>query len=76
MLNIISSAFTISFAWMFFNRLNMNYTAQGNYFDEETAVVHHQQTIMVFGMLTFLSILKTALIAIYLKKEIDKTKSF
>ncbi len=70
--------FVIMFVWSFVNRLLLNYNLEGNYFDENSAVVYHSQAVLVFGILALLFLIST-LIFVYLTikslKNQKKTKS-
>jgi preprotein translocase subunit SecG len=56
----------------------LNYNLEGNYFDENSAVVYHSQAVLVFGMLALLFLI-CSLIFVYLTikslKNQKKSKS-
>jgi hypothetical protein len=50
----------------------MNYNTEGNYFDENSAVVYHEQAVFVYGILAFVSLLVTTLTIWRLKVNLKK----
>jgi len=51
----------ITFFMLFVNRLGMEYNSEGNYFDESTGVVYHEQSVSVFGIISVALLLITIL---------------
>jgi uncharacterized membrane protein len=53
------SALTLFFSNTFFVRLKMNYNEEGNYFDESSGVVYHDQAIFIYCIITLILLLLT-----------------
>lgn len=68
----ILASFTVMFTWSFFARVRMDYNSEGNYFDEKALVVYREQTLIVYGLISFVSLLLTLLAALKLKSIISK----
>jgi len=50
--------FTTAFCiWMYIQRANLNYNANGKYFSIQDGVVYHEQTKEVYGMLSILGLI-------------------
>ena len=62
-LTIILTVLTTVFCMTYFNRLSMEYNSEGNYFEENSGVVYHEQAVLVFGTIAFILFLLTILIA-------------
>ena len=71
-LTIFTSVLTFIFSLTLFNRIRMNYNTEGNYFDENSAVVYHEQAVFVYGILAFVSLLVTTLTIWRLKVNLKK----
>ena len=71
-LTIFTSVLTFIFSLTFFNRIRMNYNTEGNYFDENSAVVYHEQAVFVYGILAFVLLLVTTLTIWRLKVNLKK----
>ena len=65
---------TIIFVMTFIDRLTLPYNSEGNYFDEKDSIVYHQQSIIAYGILTFI-ILTTTIISTYFMMKKMKKKS-
>jgi hypothetical protein len=48
----------------------MKYNPEGNYFDENSGVVYHEQAVLVFGIIAFFLFILTILTAWKLKANI------
>ena len=70
---------SIIFAWTFVNRWTMPFNSEGNYFDLNTGVSYHEQSVIFYGVITTILMLFTALTGFYLKRKFThqdgKTKS-
>jgi len=53
----------------FINRLTMPYNSEGNYFDEKSCNVYHQQSIFVYGLLSAILITLTIILAFKIIKK-------
>lgn len=60
---------TVVNGFTFINRLTMPYNSEGNYFDESSSIVYHQQSIIVYGLLCFVFITLTILLAYKIIKK-------
>ena len=69
---IILVLLTILFGWTFYVRSGMDYNSEGNYFDENTLVVYKEQTLFVYGIITFIFVTLTSLTIWKLKSNIKK----
>lgn len=73
---VISTTFStilaIVFLMIFIDRLILPYNSEGNYFDQKDLVVYHQQSIVAYGLLTFI-FLTTTIISIYFMMKKIKT---
>lgn len=67
-LTILFTVLTLLLSWTFFNRMRLNYNSDGNYFDENSGVVYHEQALIVYGILALVSLLLTVLTFWKLKK--------
>ena len=54
---------TTMLGWNLLITMDRNYNSEGNYFDYKEGVVYNEQGIMVYGILTFLMLLLTLLVA-------------
>lgn len=50
---------TIVICLTFINRLTMPYNSEGNYFEENSCVVYHQQSVIFYGILIVLFLFLT-----------------
>ncbi len=50
----------------------MPYNSEGNYFDKSNAVVYHEQAVLVYGIVLFLSAAVTAILFVITFKENNK----
>ncbi len=64
---------TIVFFMTFIDRLTFPYNSEGSYFDENNSVVYYQQSIIAYGLLTFILLLTTIISTYFMIKKI-KTK--
>jgi hypothetical protein len=48
----------------------MPFNSEGNYFDKKTSVVYHEQSVLVYGLLTIILFLFTALTGFFALKKI------
>ena len=60
-LTMILVALTTLFAWIFVNRWKMPFNSEGKYFDAGSGVVYHQQSVIVYGLITIFLLLITVL---------------
>lgn len=51
-IGLLLAILTLFIGLLFWDRASLNYNSEGNYFDG--AVVYHEQSVMVYGILTFL----------------------
>jgi hypothetical protein len=58
---------------LFLSRLGMKYNSEGNYFDEESTVVYHEQSVLIFGLLFLACLLTSLLTARKLKANFNKS---
>ncbi|OJY93861.1 MAG: hypothetical protein BGP13_01030 [Sphingobacteriales bacterium 40-81] len=72
-LTTILTFLTIFLGCKFFKRLRLDYNSEGNYFDENSSVVYHEQAKNIYGIITFLLLFLTLLTVWNLKKNINKT---
>ena len=70
MLTTILIVLTAVFSLTHLNRLKMNYNSEGNYFDENSGVVYHQQAVIIWGIIALALFFLTILTAWKLKKNI------
>ncbi len=66
---IILFVLTILFAWTFVNRWTIPFNSEGNYFDENTSVVYHEQSVLIYGLITISLLLFTALTGFFARKK-------
>jgi hypothetical protein len=57
------------FALKFINRWTMPFNSEGNYFDENINVVYHEQSVFIYGVITILLLLVTALTGLFARKK-------
>jgi hypothetical protein len=50
-LTIVLCLMTIVFVTTFFYRLTINYNDEGNYFEESSGIVYHQQAVLAYGII-------------------------
>ncbi|HRE56690.1 MAG TPA: hypothetical protein PLW09_02630 [Candidatus Kapabacteria bacterium] len=62
---ILLAILTIVFASIFINRLTLPYNSVGNYFSETDGIVYHEQSVISYGVLTFV-LSTTTIILTYL----------
>ncbi|MFM2386984.1 MAG: hypothetical protein RL660_1741 [Bacteroidota bacterium] len=58
---IIFAVLTVMLCWTFFSRARMDYNEEGNYFDQNIGIVYHEQAVLVYGVLAFISASLTVL---------------
>ncbi|MGX7666400.1 hypothetical protein [Flavobacterium pedocola] len=63
---------TILLVLVFAERLALNYNSEGNYFDENTAIVYHEQAVLVYGILSVLFLGMTLLLTCLTIKTFKK----
>lgn len=73
-LNIILSILFILFALFFIQSISFEYNSDGNYFDENSMVNYHQQSILVYGMLTLFTLLIIFFINYHKIKGVKKNR--
>jgi len=66
---IILIVLTILFGWTFINRWTMPFDSEGNYFDQNAGVVYHQQSALVYGLITTFLLSLTILIGLITRKR-------
>ncbi|RYE53197.1 MAG: hypothetical protein EOP48_14910 [Sphingobacteriales bacterium] len=66
---IILIALTTLFGWTFINRWTMPFNSEGNYFDQNAGVVYHQQSVLVYGLITLFLLSFTVLIGLLTRKR-------
>jgi len=69
-LTTILTVLTTVFGLTYLSRLRMKYNPEGNYFDENSGVVYHEQAVLVFGIIAFFLFILTILTAWKLKANI------
>lgn len=52
-IKIVVWALTAFLGLTFYNRLKMPYNTEGNYFEENSALVYHEQSVLVWGLVFF-----------------------
>jgi len=60
---------TTFFAVTFFNRLTLPFNSEGNYFDNNAGIVYHKQSVLVYGLITFILVLVTVLTGLLARKK-------
>lgn len=71
---IILALLTAIFTWFFYVRTRMDYNSEGNYFDEESLVTYNEQSLIVYGVISFVLLSLTLLTALKLKSFMSKNK--
>ncbi|MBK5721884.1 hypothetical protein JGH11_13475 [Dysgonomonas sp. Marseille-P4677] len=66
----VSAGFSVLFTAAFINRLNLPYNSEGRY--SEGIIVYHEQAVEVFGIISFVFIIITILLAYLLYKSLRK----
>jgi len=65
---------TIDFVLIFIDRLTLPYNSEGCYLDEKDSLVYYQQSIIAYGLLTFILLMATIISTYFMMKKI-KTKA-
>jgi len=60
-ITIILAGLTVLASVTFINRWGLPYNSEGNYFDESSAVVYHEQSVLVYGTAATVLLLLTVL---------------
>lgn len=68
-LTVVLVLVTLLLTYAFIDSLILPYNSEGNYFDENSMVVYHQQDVEAYGFLTFIAIILTSL-AVYKTKKV------
>lgn len=66
---IILFVLTILFAWTFVIRWTIPFNSEGNYFNEKTSIVYHEQSVFIYGLITFFLLLFVALTAFFARQK-------
>lgn len=66
---IILSLATLFLGFVFVKSLTYPYNSEGRYFDEASATVHHDQAVVVYGLI-FFCVLVITLVAIYKTRKV------
>ena len=53
---------TLIFSWIYVQRANLEYNAEGRFFSAEEEVVYHEQTKEVYGILALSGLMLTVLL--------------
>ena len=61
-LTIASAVVTFIFIWLYLNLTKLPYDIEGRYFDEEEAIVYHEQTKELYGLLVLAGLLLTGIL--------------
>lgn len=61
----LTLALALIFAFSFIKRSALSYNSEGNYFDERSATVYHEQSVAVFALLSVVSFGVTLLVGYY-----------
>lgn len=56
-INLTTIIIGFCFGMKWFNQLGLDYNSEGRYFDEMASVVYKEESIMVYGALTFFFVL-------------------
>jgi hypothetical protein len=64
---------TIVLVMTLIDRLTLPYNSEGNYFDEKDFLVYNQQSIIAYGLSTFILLTTTIISTYYLIKKIKAT---
>lgn len=73
-LTTLFALLTTSFGFLYVTRLRMEYNTEGTFFDTTSGIVYHEQSVLVFGILTFALLLLTIFTAWKLKKIVVSTE--
>ena len=61
-LTIASAVVTFIFIWLYLNLTKLPYDIEGRYFDEEEAIVYHEQTKELYGLFVLAGLLLTGIL--------------
>ena len=64
---------TIVFVITLIERLTLPYNSEGSYFDEKDFLVYNQQSIISYGLLTFIFLTTTIISTYFMIKKIKAT---
>ena len=64
---------TIVFVITLIERLTLPYNSEGSYFDEKDFLVYNQQSIIAYGLLTFIFLTTTVIATYFTIKKIKTT---
>ena len=64
---------TIVFVMILIERLTLPFNSEGNYFNEKDFLVYNQQSIIAYGLLTFIFLTTTIILTYFTIKKIKST---
>lgn len=67
---IITAIITIILGSVFIKRWSMPFNSEGNYFDVDSGISYHEQSVLFYGLLTTLFFLLTILSGFYIKRNL------
>ena len=68
-LTVVLVLVTLTLTYAFITSLTLTYNSEGNYFDESSMVVYHQQDVEAYGFLSFVAVVLTSL-SVYKTKKV------
>ena len=68
LITIILIIVTLLVTYTFAHRLTLPYNSEGNYFDDNSMVVYHQQAVQVLGLFSIIAI-TVSVVVIYKTKR-------
>jgi len=66
---IIIVSVTTVFAWVYMQRLKLDYNSEGRFYSLQDGVVYNEQAIAVYGFFTFLGLVLTGILIIKITKK-------
>jgi hypothetical protein len=66
---IILSLVTLFLGFIFVKSITYSYNSEGRYFEEDSATVHHEQAVAVYGILFFCGLILT-LVTLYKTRKV------
>lgn len=67
-LTAISFLMAMLFTCIFFSRLTMPFDSEGRHFDEASLTVYHQQSVLVYGLLSLICLMSVAIAGTFTAK--------
>jgi hypothetical protein len=64
---------TIIFVMILIERLTLLYNSEGNYFNEKDFLVYNQQSIIAYGLMTFIFLTTTIILTYFTIKKIKSS---